>query len=80
MLSLCIGGISASGDDDHTLTLKPAVYSDYKASIIGAVIKLLLICGTLYYGIWFVYVGMDTMIFTPCSTSAFWFAKLVGKL
>lgn len=72
MLFFCIGGLSFGKvpDDDGEA-------GNNFDSRIGYVIHYALIGAVLYYTVWFLYTGMDTMAAPPCSRYAFLFAKVV---
>lgn len=78
ILSFCLGGVASGrtkgdGGDSHTVG-----FAGYKASVLGGIIQLLITSATLFYAVWFLYVGMDRMLYNPCSTYAFFFAKVVS--
>lgn len=83
VLLLCTGGVCSgrglgnASDDDHALGERvPTTFADYKASRIGQIVRVLIAAASIYYGIWFVYVGMDNMAHPPCSRTTFFFAPV----
>ncbi|KAI9821374.1 MAG: hypothetical protein M1832_003380 [Thelocarpon impressellum] len=75
VISFCLGGAfsgaSTGGDDDV-----PPTFANYRASTIGGLISTALSAAVIFYTIWFLYIGMDTMLAPPCSRTAFFFAKV----
>ncbi|PVF95414.1 hypothetical protein CPB86DRAFT_788060, partial [Serendipita vermifera] len=65
VLLMCMGGVASERG-----------FASYKSSDIGRLIKLLLGLAIIGYWAWFVFSGMDKMIATPCSRTAFFFAKV----
>ena len=51
-------------------------FADYGASTTGGLIRFMLNLGFCAYGVWFTFKGMDGMQHTPCSTYAFFFARV----
>ena len=83
VLLLCTGGVCSgrglgnASDDDQALGERvPTTFADYKASRIGQIVRVLIAAASIYYGIWFVYIGMDNMAHPPCSRTAFFFAPV----
>jgi hypothetical protein len=75
VLSLCIGGIF-SGQGTVTNKEKEKYFAGYKASAVSRAMQYLVLAAIVYYTIWFLYVGMDSMT-APCPQYAFFFAKVV---
>ncbi|CAG8676260.1 16797_t:CDS:2 [Acaulospora colombiana] len=68
VLLMCMGGVASERG-----------FASYKSSDIGRLIKLILGLAIIGYWAWFVFSGMDKMIATPCSRTAFFFAKVVSN-
>jgi hypothetical protein len=75
VLSLSLGGI-ISGQGKVTNKEKEKYFTGYKASAVSRVVQYLVLAAIMYYTIWFLYVGMDSMT-APCPQYAFFFAKVV---
>ncbi|KAI5849324.1 hypothetical protein DFP73DRAFT_540205 [Morchella snyderi] len=75
MLIFCMGGV-CSGDAKEDGIFKVKKFAYYKASNIGRVIRFILNIGFCVYGLWFFFTGMDHMKHPPCSTWAYFFAKV----
>jgi hypothetical protein len=81
LLCFCIGGICSSrsrASNSNGELSQTNNFSLYKATALGGLIQLALGAAMVYYGIWFVYVGMDTMQHTSCSRYAFFFSRVVS--
>jgi hypothetical protein len=83
VLLLCTGGVcsgrglgNASENDQALDETVPTTFADHKASRIGQIVRVLIAASSIYYGIWFVYVGMDHMAHPPCNRTAFFFAPV----
>ncbi|KAF8465698.1 hypothetical protein BDZ91DRAFT_681402, partial [Kalaharituber pfeilii] len=87
MLLFCMGGVcSSTGDegpsyweDDENPQQRARTirgYAYYDTTTLGSYVRLLLTAAFLAYGLWFVWVGMDGMRHPPCSTYAFFFARV----
>ncbi|KAI9841847.1 MAG: hypothetical protein M1838_003365 [Thelocarpon superellum] len=78
VIGFCVGGVftgRVQGRDDNAQSTS-VTFAGYKASAIGGIIQLALNAAIIYYTIWYLYIGMDTMIATPCSRYAFFFARV----
>lgn len=77
MLTFCMGGV-CSGDTptEGGERSKPKRYAYHGASSIGWILRGLLAIGFCAYGVWFTFKGMDNMQHPPCSTYAFFLAKV----
>ncbi|KAI5797527.1 hypothetical protein DFH27DRAFT_562727 [Peziza echinospora] len=88
MLLFCMGGVCSGtinesevvDDDFHGATMvgqaRAKSYAYMDTTTLGGFFRLLLGCAFEGYGLWFVYVGMDGMLHPPCSTYAFFFARV----
>jgi hypothetical protein len=78
VLILCMGGVcSGKNYESNQKGQSNQDFSEYKASAVGGLIQMALFAAMTYYGIWFVYVGMDYMAAAPCSRFAFFFVRVV---
>ena len=84
-LVLCMGGtgsgvLPASIQDKitsaHLTGRGRPKFADYAASTTGGLIRFMLNLAFFAYGVWFAFKGMDGMQRTPCSTYAFFFARM----
>lgn len=76
-LMLCLGGVcGGQGASNEPNEETHTTFAGHQSSTIGGIIQLLLYCGIVFYGMWFIYTGMDQMAYLPCSTSAFFFARV----
>ncbi|OCL02541.1 hypothetical protein AOQ84DRAFT_443296 [Glonium stellatum] len=78
VLLLCIGGVCSgrglgNASEDKAIS---TTFADHRASRIGQIVRVLIAAASIYYGVWFVYIGMDDMAHPPCSQIAFFFAPV----
>ncbi|RPB11479.1 hypothetical protein P167DRAFT_536632 [Morchella conica CCBAS932] len=76
MLIFCMGGVCSGDAKADGGIFKAKQFAYHKASNIGGLIRFVLSTGFCVYGLWFFFTGMDHMRHPPCSTWAYFFAKV----
>lgn len=85
MLLFCMGGVCSGTvdtdeeDEGQIFALgrvRQKGFAFLDASTLGGYVRLLLGCGFISYGLWFVFVGMDSMLQPGFCTYAFFFARV----
>lgn len=83
VFTLCAGGVCSgrgSGNSLERSKMAPQAtstsFAHYRETQIGQLIRVLIGSAIVYYGIWLIYSGLDSMAHPPCSRSAFFFAMV----
>lgn len=76
MLIFCMGGVCSGDAKEDGGIFKAKQFAYHRASNIGGLIRFVLSTGFCVYGLWFFFAGMDHMRHPPCSTWAYFFAKV----
>jgi hypothetical protein len=82
VLMLCAGGVCSGRGLGNSLERNKSghatstTFANYKETQIGQLVRILIGSAIVYYGVWLIYSGLDSMAHPPCSRTAFFFARV----
>jgi hypothetical protein len=79
VLSLCLIGVCSGQFNRQGRETRDIRICGCMASSTSWVIQLGFWIATIYYAIWYIYIGMDGMATSPCGSFVFFFAKVVMR-